>query len=292
MRVASWEPSAGALVAFLDSTTAAYMVDLYTITLYGGAVLLYTSGDVVAVVNGVTYAKGPIIKRGKTRILVGIAVDVLALTMFANAGVTVNGTPLLAFITAGGFDGAAVKLERAFAAKPGGAWKGTLNLFQGRIAPAVVSRYEANLTVNSVSELLNVMVPRNVYQPGCTNTLYDGACQAVKATFQQTATAISSTNTAKTSFLSNLTQADGYHSQGFAVGVTGANAGVGRTIKQYSNAGGTILTIQPWPSAVSPGDTFTVYPGCDKTKATCNSKFSNLIHFRGYPYIPAPESIA
>ncbi|MEI8325522.1 MAG: phage BR0599 family protein [Betaproteobacteria bacterium] len=71
--------------------------------------------------------------------------------------------------------------------------------------------------------------------------------------------------------------------------MTGANAGIGRTIK--AQAGGVLTSVQPWPSAVTIGDTFTVYPGCDKTQATCSSKFSNLARFRGYPYVPAPETI-
>jgi hypothetical protein len=36
---------------------------------------------------------------------------------------------------------------------------------------------------------------------------------------------------------------------------------------------------------------FTAYPGCDKTQTTCASnKFSNLVNFEGFPYVPAPET--
>lgn len=289
MRAASWETSAGALAAFLNATTQAYMVDLFTITLSGSAVIRYTSADVAVVVNALTYAVGPVITRGNTKLAVGIAVDSLDVTLAADVSVTINSVPLLQFIASGGFDGARLALDRAFSSAPGAAWVGMLPLFQGRVSDTSISRYEASLTINSDSELLNVMVPRNVYQPGCGNTLFDAACAVSKAGRAAAATATSATDATKTTFGTGLVQATNYFALGFAVGVTGANAGVGRTIKAFAN--GVIQTIQPWPQAVAVGNTFTVYPGCDKTQATCQSKFSNLARFRGHPYIPAPESI-
>ena len=44
------------------------------------------------------------------------------------------------------------------------------------------------------------------------------------------------------------------------------------------------------PAAPSAGDTFTCYPGCDRALLTCTNKFGNQVNFRGYPYIPSPES--
>jgi uncharacterized phage protein (TIGR02218 family) len=289
MREVSWESSVGALAAFLNSTTQVYMADLFTFTLSGDVVIRYTSADVPVTVNGNTYALGPVITRGNTKLAVGISVDSLDLTLEADTSVTVNAVPLLQFIANGGLDGARLSLARAFAAGPGSAWVGSLGLFSGRLSDIQVSRYSAALAINSDSELLNVMVPRNVYQPGCGNTLFDGACGLSKAAFASAATAMSGTNTTKTVFTTDLAQADTYFALGFAVGVTGANAGVSRTVRAF--AAGAIVTIQPWPQAVAIGDTFTVYPGCDKQQGTCSSKYANLSKFRGHPYIPAPETI-
>ena len=289
MRTAAWETSAGALAAFLNATTQVHMADLVTITLSGGGVLRYTGADMATIVNGVTYAKGPTVKRGTTKLAVGIAVDTLSLTLAADASVTVNGVALLRFIAGGGLDGARVQLDRAFTSAPGAAWVGTLNLFTGRVSDTQISRYEAQLTVASDSELLNVMIPRNVYQPGCSNTLFDGTCGLAKATWAVSATATGATDAARTTFATALGQAAQYFALGWAVGVTGANAGIGRTIKAF--ASGSITSIQPWPAAVAIGDTFTVYPGCDKQQATCSGKFSNLARFRGQPYVPAPETV-
>ena len=289
MRAVAWETSAGALVAFLNATTQAFMADLFTITLSGGTVLRFTSCDMPVVVNGITFAVGPVITRGKTRVSVGIAVDALDVTFAADATTTINGVPLLQFIAAGGLDGARIVLSRAFTSAPGAPWIGYLDLFKGRVSDISVSCYEALLTVASDSELLNTMVPRNVYQSGCNNTLFDGACGLTKAAFSAACTALTTTDVTLTNFNATIVLPTGYFTQGWIVGATGANAGVGRTVK--SQIGTAVTTIQPWPQPIATGDTFLAYAGCDKSQATCQSKFSNVIHFRGQPYVPAPETI-
>lgn len=294
MRSATWETSAGALAAFLDTSTQTFMADLYTITLSGGSVLRYTSADIAAVVNGTTFAIGPAIKRGNTNTTVGVSVDSLEVTIAADNTVQVGTTPLLKFIAGGGLDGATILVERAFSSGPGAAWVGTLGMFKGRVSDIQTSRYEALLTVNSDSELLNVMIPRNVYQAGCANTLYDPACGLIKGSYSVATAATSATDATQTTFNIVQTYASNYFDLGFAVCTSGANAGLSRTIKTYIGTGHTpqsVQTIQPWPSPVAIGDAFTLYPGCDKTKATCSSKFSNLVKFRGFPFIPAPESV-
>ena len=290
MRPVTYETSTGALAALLNTSTQLFMADLYTFTLLGGAVARYTNSDQAVKVNGQTFSLGPAMFRGGTKLAVGIMVDTLDVTLAADSSVLINSTPLLQFVAAGGFDGARMTLERAFAATPGGAWAGTVSLFSGRISEARVSRYEANLTISSDSELLNVMVPRNVYAPGCANTLFDGTCGLAKSTYAVAGTATSATDATRNVFSTALGQATGYFDQGFVLGLTGANAGVQRTIKSF--AGGVVTTVNPWPAVVVPGNTFTLYPGCDKAQTTCNTKFSNLARFRGHPYIPAPETIA
>ena len=289
MRTPTWESSGGALAAFLNSTTACYMADLYTFTLSGGTVLRYTDRELPVTINGNTFAVGPILQRGKTKLSVGISVDTMDVAMNPGAGALINGVPVLQFVANGGLDGASLLLERAFSAAPGSAWVGTLGMFSGRVASSVSSRYDAKLTINSDSELLNVMVPRNVYQPGCSNTLFDAACGLVKSAYAVGVTASGATDATLTTFNVTPGITFAYFAQGFAVGVTGANAGVARTLK--SNGVGYLQSIRPWAAAVAPGDTFTIYPGCDKQQATCSGKFSNLVHFRGQPYVPAPETV-
>ncbi|MDG4870579.1 phage BR0599 family protein, partial [Guyparkeria sp. 1SP6A2] len=34
------------------------------------------------------------------------------------------------------------------------------------------------------------------------------------------------------------------------------------------------------------GQEIEVYPGCDRTAATCNAKFNNLLNYGGFDFIP------
>ena len=84
-------------------------------------------------------------------------------------------------------------------------------------------------------------------------------------------------------------QAAGYFDQGIVSFTSGANAGLTRTVKSYDPATGFTFAL-PLPVAPSAGDTMTARPGCDKTLAQCRSKFNNANRFRGYPWVPTPET--
>lgn len=298
MRRASWETSAGALAALLNGSgnRQLVMTDCYTITTQGGLTLRYTNAQFPVFVNGNTYLTGPIIKRGRTRLYIGVEVDSLDLTVAASASVSVSGTPLMQFIARRGFDDARLTLERAFSPGPNQAYVGGLVLFTGRIAIVRdVTRIEARLTVNSDTELLDVKVPRNAYQPSCMNTLYDSACGIVRASHTASSTAQSATDAARVYFTHNLGAAAGVYDLGVVTFTSGANAGISRTVRKYETVAGSgvsrITLMGPLPSAVVSGDAYTISKGCNRTQATCSGVFSNLARFRGTPYVPTPESI-
>ncbi len=54
-------------------------------------------------------------------------------------------------------------------------------------------------------------------------------------------------------------------------------------------AGSALVLGYPLQSPPAPGDTFTVYQGCDHTPGACAGKFNNLANFRGFPYVPPPQ---
>ena len=55
-----------------------------------------------------------------------------------------------------------------------------------------------------------------------------------------------------------------------------------------SDANGVTLW-KAMPGDVVAGDTFDIFAGCDKQFATCKSKYSNHLNFRGFPHIPGPD---
>jgi Uncharacterized conserved protein (DUF2163)/Phage conserved hypothetical protein BR0599 len=81
----------------------------------------------------------------------------------------------------------------------------------------------------------------------------------------------------------------GYFDQGYIQFLTGPNAGATASVDQYLGAG-TIVLRRPLNFAPTTGDTFTIYPGCDKSLTTCTFKFNNLINFGGFSFVPSPET--
>jgi len=49
---------------------------------------------------------------------------------------------------------------------------------------------------------------------------------------------------------------------------------------------GTEIKISRSVSAISAGDTFRAWAGCDHLKATCKDKFANKLNYGGQPYLP------
>ena len=88
-----------------------------------------------------------------------------------------------------------------------------------------------------------------------------------------------------------IAQPSGYFDIGSIVLTSGALSGLSKTVKSWiAGLPGTLTLIAPFPIAPAVGDTFTAYPGCDLTQATCSARFANLVNFGGMPNIPAPET--
>lgn len=282
----------GATVALLNSGAPFVMADLYTITLSGGGVIRWTGHSAPLTFNGATWLSGPVFQRGKVSHKVGTQVSTLEITLAANSSDLINGTPLLPFIAGKGFDGAQLKLEKAFLPSWSSPITGTLIDFSGFITSIKnVSRAAATLTVSSGMVRLNVKMGPDLYQASCLNVLFSVNCGLIKASFAVSGAVAASSPTIST-FNTNLTASDGYYSQGVILFTSGANNGVQRAATSYVHASGNMTLAFPLPVAPAVGDTFTAWPGCDHTLATCKAKFGsdNSLNFRGQPFIPTPET--
>ena len=282
------------LLALMQSSQQFTLADLYTFTLITGAVLRYTDFDYDLTFGANTWSSsGPPMTRGKTRLVLGLEVDTLDISIFARPTDLYSGVPLAQQAAFGLFDGAEVKLERAYITVTGGVPTvvGTIYMFSGEAADTSVGRTEIKMRVNSDVAKLALQMPRNIYQPSCLHTLYDSDCTLVRASYANSLTAATGSTTSLV--LCTSTQATGYFERGYIQFTSGANAGVKRTVKGSSLAGTnsqTLSLFKPLPNVPAVGDAFTAYPGCDKTQTTCQYKFGNLPHFRAFPYIPSPET--
>lgn len=276
-----------ALITLLSTARSFWMCDLYTFTLVDGSILRYTSADVTITVGSRVFDHtGPIIKRSRTRVSLGVSVDSLDMDITATTDTLLSGLPWLQAISNGALDGAVVDLERAFADTPGGAIAGTVSLFSGRVSDTTTESLTAKVIVRSFMELLNTPLPRNLYQPPCGYSVYDTGCGLSRAAFAVN----SSVGSGSTKLVINcaLAQAADYFTIGDIRFTSGQNLGVIRTVKSYTP--GVITMAYPLPKPVSVGDTFSIARGCDKRMTTCDVVFNNLARFRATPYVPVPET--
>lgn len=289
------------LKSFLLSSADVLRIELVTITLQQGAgVIRLTSLDQDVVYGGHTYLSGdqginPGFKRGSVSTEIGTDTKTMELTLFSGPNTEINGVLVPTFANYGGFDNAIVEVDCLPVAPPaaGAAMvttNGTYNVWTGIIGDVRVDRTEVQIEVSSLMRILQGAFPRNYALPTCNNTLFDAACGLNKAAYAVSGAVAAGTITT-TQFNSNLTKVNDYFDLGWMVWLTGPNAGFVRTIKTYANASGNVLCTYPLPYLPSVGDTFTAYPGCDKTQTTCTSKYSNVIHYRGFPYMPNPLTL-
>lgn len=277
----------GPLLTLLNGSQQFRMCDLYTITLVGGGAYYLTSWDVDVPWNGHTFLAGAaVLTRSRVRTVIGVEVDELSVTVAPAASFTIAGVPFLQAVRMGQLDGATVQLERAYMTTPP-AVVGTLLHFIGKVSDVRPGRTQAEVKVKSELERLNIAMPRNLYQASCLHTLFDGDCALSKAAWKVTGSANSGCTTSTVN--ATLAQAAPYFSLGTISFTSGANAGLTRTVKQHTT--GVLSLILPLPVAPGAGDTFDVYPGCDKRQTTCTTKFSNVVNFRGMPYVPVPETV-
>lgn len=261
------------------------MADLYTFTLRDGTIYRFTSYDIDLTWDGNKYAKnGLLIKRNGVKITTGIQVDSLEVTIYSQDFQMLS-TSFLKLVSNGGLDGATLELYRLFFTDPltpiGSLW-----VFSGRVSESSVTRFEARIQINSDTELLNIQMPKNLYQPSCVHAVYDTGCTASK---RYVSKSVALLGTKQLIYTTDITQTNGWFNEGIIEFTSGANTGIKRTVKTHAN--NTITLILPLPNTPAIGDTFTLLAGCNRTMTACASKFSNIANFRGYPYIPNPETI-
>ncbi len=283
-----------AFLTMLQTSETLVMANLYQFTLPSGSNFYWTDAQQNITYNANTYLAAyldsqPGFERGSTKTAIGLQADNLEIDILYDSSTRINNMTPAAFALAGGFDNAQVIVSKALAPD----WtnpvvNGVVNLFTGIVGEVQADSGKVKLTVNSMLRLLNTAFPRNYFLTHCNHALFDSGCTLLASNFA-VAGSVAAAGSA-TVFTTNLTQANNYFALGYVVWNTGANAGIKSFIKAYANASGQITLAYPITPPAA-GDTFTAYPGCDKAQATCTTTFNNLPHFRGFPYVPTPETL-
>lgn len=287
--------ASGPLITYLNANTVILVAWCYTITLQNSTVYRWTGCDMPLTYGGNTFTaqadnstSQPAIKRGAIRNARGMEVQTLDLILLSGASVLMGGVPLPLFAHNGGFDGARVKVEWVVMGPSG--WGdtslGPVVIFEGAVASVDPETFQVVLHVKSDLERLAIPMPRVVFQPGCANAFGDAGCGKVLSTLTVSGTATGAPTS--TTIPSALGQAADYFAMGTLTMTSGAASGARRTVRAFS--GGLLTLSTPLPTAPTAGDTFTVAPGCDRSFATCGTKWANQNRFRGCPWVPPPET--
>ena len=255
------------------------IAELYTLRLQDGTLIRWTTADVDLKHETISYPAVYTTERSTIATRAGIDVDEVTVTIYPQADQQISGKSLPTFTNQGGFDNAWLKIIRSHSTY-------AVHLFEGIVTDAKADRTQVELTVSAATVLLNIDMPRNVYNAGCLHTLFDTGCGVLKTGYQHTSSVL--TGSTARIIQSGLTDAADYYDLGTLTMTSGVNSGIIRTVKAY--ASGQFTLSNPLPAAPAIGDTFVAYPGCDKLLTTCTTKFSNKPNYRGFPYIPVPES--
>jgi uncharacterized phage protein (TIGR02218 family) len=166
------------------------------------------------------------------------------------------------------------------------------------VAAIKAGRGGDTLEARSHAELLDVMIPGDVYQPGCRNTLFDVQCGLAASAHTVAGTTAAAGDATRRVLTSTsaavIAKPTAWADMGVLAFTSGPNIGIGRTVRSHVLATGTatLAAVYPFPFAIGSGDAFTLRAGCNKAKdGDCTTKFGNVARFRGEPYIPAPETV-
>lgn len=264
------------LQAHLD-TGATTLCWCWRLTRADGVVYGFTDHDHDLAFAGTVYEAASGFTGTDIRASLGLSVDNLDVSG-ALASATLSETDL----AAGLFDDARVEIWRVNWAAP----EQRVLMMAGSVGE--VRRGETAFTaeLRSLAHYLNQEQGR-VYQFGCDAILGDARCGAVIAPRTGTVT---SASTAYLLIASDLeTHQSGHFTHGLLTWETGANTGRAMEVKRHTALEGGGAEIELWrsmPSAIAPGDTFAITPGCDKTFSTCRAEFGNGVNYRGFPHIP------
>jgi uncharacterized phage protein (TIGR02218 family) len=208
-----------------------------------------------------------------------LSVDSLEVTAILDASAITE-----ADLRAGLYDLAEVRLFAVNWADPS---QGIIRLRRGWLGEVTTTGATAKAELRGMAQALQQTIGET-YTPACRADLGDTRCGVTLASVTATGTV---TAAASQSVFTDSArgEAAGWFDFGLLTWTSGANNGRAMEVKTF--AGGVFTLVQAMPSAIAVGDSYSVYAGCDKRLATCGDKFSNVVNFRGEPYIPGIDEL-
>jgi uncharacterized phage protein (TIGR02218 family) len=268
------------------STGATTVCRAWTVMRRDGVVLGFTDHDRDLMVDGVVCRADTGMTARALQQTTGLSVD-NSEAVGALSDAAISEADLLA----GRFDGADVRAFLVNWATPGD----FVLQFRGSLGEIARSGGGFRAELRGLSEVLNQ--PQGyAYQPTCSAVLGDSRCRF--NTTQPGYFADWVVEAVEESRIFSFTGIGNLDDRWFEYGrldvLTGAAAGLVGVVKndRTTAVGRQIELWQSIGAPIQSGDAVRVTAGCNKTAATCRTKFANFLNFRGFPHIPGEDWLA
>jgi uncharacterized phage protein (TIGR02218 family) len=257
----------------------ATLATLVKITRTDGVVMGFTSFDRDLTVAGVTYKADGAFQASAIQNRNALSTDNLDLLgMLDSAGISESD------LDAGIYDHARVDVYMCNWAD---VTQGVMQLRRGWLGEIkqISGKYQAEL--RGLHDLLQRPIGAT-YTPECRHTLGDTGC-TVNLNSIRVIGSVTSMLDASRFNDATRSEADAIFNYGLLTWTSGANNGLSVEVKTFIAQQFTLWL--PMGYAIAVGDTYSVYKGCDKRFATCQTTFNNTLHFGGFPHLPGVDRI-
>jgi uncharacterized phage protein (TIGR02218 family) len=264
-------------MSFYDSdlTTIAFV---WRLERRDGVTLGFTSHDLDLIRDGLTYRAAPgmlpsAIERN----------DTLTAANVSLAGALTSDAIRADDLASGRWDGAWLWVSVVDWADPAA---GPLPLVRGELGTVDIADNSFKAELRGATVIFEAPVAEQT-SPDCRARLGDKRCRINMAGRRITGTVISASG-------ATITIDQAANVRDYAFGklrwLDGRNAGLSARIAD--NSGAAITLQEPPDFEVSAGTRVEITEGCDKRFATCTSRFSNAVNFRGEPHLPGNDLLS
>lgn len=246
----------------------------WKLTLRTGTVLTFTAHDQDLEIGGVTYKATTGTSSSGIPSDLEMSVDSIDVQSFLDDEYIIESD-----VMAGLYDHAEVDVFKVNWASPG---DGQIYLQKGRVGDVDI---QGGIFIAEVRGRMQVLQSNinKMYAPVCRARLGGDECGVDLESYGVNSSITGETAT-RVFVCPSLGAVVDYFSRGLLTWTTGANAGLSSEVKENTDTSITLMMNPLFP--VESGDTFRIYPGCDKSLETCRDFYNNVVNMRAEPFIP------
>jgi uncharacterized phage protein (TIGR02218 family) len=168
-------------------------------------------------------------------------------------------------------------------------------LLRGNIGEVKVGRVAFEAEVRSLAQRARQIVG-STCSPLCrVKELGDAECGVNLAAFTfsgQTVSSVVSGAQFRTASAGVVGKPAHYFAYGTLTWTSGDNQGKKVEVRSHDTGSPCLIQMaEVMPYEIQAGDAFTIIAGCDRLAETCRVKFSNILNFRGEPFVPGLDAV-